>query len=70
VERRAAFAAWVLRGKPAGPIGQGLYSNGGYTIAAAIAERVTGRSWASLVRARVFEPLGIAGASPGPTLRT
>jgi len=62
VERRAAFAAWVLRGKPAGPIGKGLYSNGGYTIAAAIAERVTGRSWESLVRARVFEPLGIAGS--------
>ena len=62
-ERRAAFTAWVLRGKPAGPIaGKGMYSNGGYTIAGAIAERVAGESWESLVRARVFKPLGLAGA--------
>lgn len=62
-EQRAAFTAWVLRGKPAGPIGgKGLYSNGGYTIAGAIAERVTHESWESLVRARVFQPLGITGS--------
>ena len=61
-ERRAEFTAWVLRGKPAGPVGKGLYSNGGYTIAGAIAERVTGESWESLVRARVFKPLGLTGA--------
>src|SRR5262245_39349385 len=62
-QRRAAFTAWVLRGKPAGPIGgTGLYSNGGYTIAGAIAERIGGESWESLVRARVFEPLGLAGS--------
>ncbi|HET9299898.1 MAG TPA: serine hydrolase domain-containing protein, partial [Candidatus Polarisedimenticolaceae bacterium] len=62
-EQRAAFTAWVLRGKPAGPIGgKALYSNGGYTIAAAIAERVADASWESLVRARVFQPLGITGS--------
>jgi D-alanyl-D-alanine carboxypeptidase len=61
--RRAAFTAWVLRGTPAGPVGgKGTYSNGGYTIAGAVAERVAGESWESLVRARVFEPLGLAGA--------
>jgi D-alanyl-D-alanine carboxypeptidase len=63
-EQRAAFTAWVLRGKPAGPIGvggKGLYSNGGYTIAGAIAERTTGESWESLVRTRVFKPLGLTG---------
>ena len=61
-QRRAAFTAWVLRGKPAGPVGgKGLYSNGGYTIAGAIAERIAGESWESLVRARVFKPLGLAG---------
>lgn len=62
-QRRAAFTAWVLRGKAAGPVGgKGLYSNGGYTIAGAIAERITGESWESLVRTRVFKPLGLAGA--------
>jgi CubicO group peptidase (beta-lactamase class C family) len=60
-ERRAAFTAWVLRGKPAGPIGKGLYSNGGYTVAAAVAERVAGEIWESLVRTRVFKPLGLTG---------
>src|SRR5262245_55779342 len=43
-ERRAAFSAWALRSKPAGPVGKGLYSNGGYAIAAAMAERLTGQS--------------------------
>lgn len=61
-ERRAAFTAWVLRGKPAGPVGKGLYSNGGYTIASAIAERTTRQSWESLVRERIFKPLGLAGS--------
>jgi len=63
MQRRAAFTSWVLRGKPAGPVGgKGMYSNGGYGIAGAIAERVAGESWESLVRARVFMPLGLAGA--------
>ncbi|HKH71978.1 MAG TPA: serine hydrolase domain-containing protein [Vicinamibacterales bacterium] len=61
-QQRAAFTAWVLRGKPAGPIGgKGIYSNGGYTVAGAIAERIGRESWESLVRARVFKPLGITG---------
>lgn len=63
MERRAAFTAWVLSVAPASPVGGAvLYSNGGYTVAAAVAERVTGESWESLVRSRVFEPLGLAGA--------
>jgi CubicO group peptidase (beta-lactamase class C family) len=61
-QRRATFTAWTLGRKPAGPIGKGLYSNGGYAVAGAVAERVVGESWESLVRARVFEPLGIAGS--------
>ena len=61
MQRRAAFTSWVLRGKPAGPVGKGLYSNGTFTVAGAIAERITGESWESLVRARVFTPLGLSG---------
>lgn len=58
-QQRAAFTAWVLHGHPAVSIGKGLYSNGGYTIAGAIAERLTGESWESLVQERVFNPLGV-----------
>jgi CubicO group peptidase (beta-lactamase class C family) len=59
-QQRAQFTAWVLRGKPAGPIGgKGVYSNGTYTIAGAVAERIGHQSWESLVRARVLDPLGI-----------
>lgn len=62
VERRRMFTAWVLRGQPIVPPGtKGVYSNGGYIIAAAMAERVTGESWESLIRERVFGPLGIHG---------
>jgi CubicO group peptidase (beta-lactamase class C family) len=62
-QQRASFTAWVLRGKPVGPIGgKVLYSNGGYTIAAAVLERLTGESWESLVRERVFGPLELSGA--------
>ena len=60
-ERRAAFTAWVLRGRPAGPVGKAMYSNGGYAIAGAIAERIGGESWESLVQAHVFKPLGLTG---------
>jgi CubicO group peptidase (beta-lactamase class C family) len=61
-ERRAAFTAWVLRGKPGGPIGNGVYSNGGYTVAGAVAERIGGESWESLIQTRVFKPLGLNGS--------
>jgi D-alanyl-D-alanine carboxypeptidase len=62
MERRLAFTTWVLRGTPVVPPGtKAVYSNGGYTIAGAIMERVTGESWESLVRERVFSPLNIHG---------
>jgi len=61
-QQRAAFSAWVLRGKPAGPVGKAIYSNGGYTIAGAIAERIAGKSWESLVRERIFKSLGLNGS--------
>jgi D-alanyl-D-alanine carboxypeptidase len=63
MQRRAAFTAWVLRGKPASPVGgKGVYSNGGYTIAGAVAERISGESWESLIRARIFKRLALSGA--------
>jgi CubicO group peptidase (beta-lactamase class C family) len=56
--QRQAFAEWILVRPPALTPGEYLYSNAGYAIAAAIAERRTGRSWDALERAEVLDPLG------------
>jgi len=60
VEQRYQFTALVLRNAPTiTPGTKGLYSNGGFVIAAAMAERSTGSSWEDLVTSRVLEPLGM-----------
>jgi len=47
--------------------GEGMvYSNLGYTIAGVMAEQATGKSWEDLMRAQVFEPLGLTSAGFGP----
>ncbi|WP_219894542.1 serine hydrolase domain-containing protein [Aquisediminimonas profunda] len=57
--QRQAIAGAYLAKPPASPIGEFSYSNIGYIVAGAIAERRTGKSWESLVRREVFKPLGI-----------
>jgi CubicO group peptidase (beta-lactamase class C family) len=42
------------------------YSNVGYAIAAAMAEKATGAAWEDLVKREVFEPLELAEAGFGP----
>ncbi|HWI15965.1 MAG TPA: serine hydrolase domain-containing protein, partial [Burkholderiales bacterium] len=42
------------------------YSNMGYTIAGAMLERVSGKTWEELVTERVFVPLGLKSAGLGP----
>ena len=42
------------------------YSNVGYTIAGAMAEKATGKAWEDLVKREVFEPLELTGAGFGP----
>ena len=42
------------------------YSNVGCTIAAAMAEKLTGESWEDLVKREVFEPLKLSSAAFGP----
>ncbi|MEJ7810105.1 MAG: serine hydrolase domain-containing protein [Gemmatimonadaceae bacterium] len=61
VAQRRAFAASLLHRAPSGPVGSFLYSNAGYALAAAMAERVTGESWETLMRVRLFAPLGLRG---------
>jgi CubicO group peptidase (beta-lactamase class C family) len=42
------------------------YSNAGYMLAGLMAEQVTGQPWEALMRARLFEPLGMSSAGFGP----
>jgi CubicO group peptidase (beta-lactamase class C family) len=68
-EKRRALLTTMLVDKPATKPGSTYaYSNVGYVLAGHMAEQVTGESWESLLRARLFEPLGMESAgfgSPG-----
>jgi CubicO group peptidase (beta-lactamase class C family) len=44
-----------------------LYSNLGYVIAGAMAERVTNQSWEDLITQILFQPLGMSGVGFGGT---
>ena len=70
VAARHRLVADVLAGEPESPCGgRFAYSNVGYTIAGHIAETVAGRPYESLLRERVFAPLGLASAGFGPAAR-
>ena len=57
----------VIADKPAYPPGKKYaYSNVGYTIAGAMAEKVTGATWEDLVKREVSEPLKLTEAGFGP----
>lgn len=43
-----------------------IYSNAGYSMAGHMAETVTGKSWESLTREKIFRPLGMTTAGFGP----
>jgi CubicO group peptidase (beta-lactamase class C family) len=67
LEQRRALVELVLSQKPAAAPGtKHQYSNYGYTIAGAMCERATGRSWEDLMRDDLFAPLGMASAGFGP----
>ena len=57
----------VLTRKPLSDPGSTfLYSNNGYAIAGAMLEEVTHKPWETLIRERLFEPLGMTSAGFGP----
>ncbi len=65
-ERREAVMR-VIAEKPKYPRGEKhVYSNVGYTIAGAMAEKATGVCWEDLVKREVFEQLKLTGAGFGP----
>lgn len=59
MEQRLLGTSLLLQDPPYVPVGTFEYSNAGYTIAAAMAERVTGTPWEQLMQERVFTPLGM-----------
>jgi CubicO group peptidase (beta-lactamase class C family) len=64
--RRLALVKDGLKDEPTVIAGEFEYSNLGYVAAASMAEAATGETWESLIRARVFEPLGMTTAGFGP----
>ena len=64
-ERRYTFIKEALANPPAGPVDEFLYSNLGYWVAGAMAERLTGKSWETLMEERLFTPLGMYSAGFG-----
>ena len=64
-ERRYAIMKENLANPPAGAVGAYLYSNLGYMVAGAMAEKLTGQSWETLMQERLFEPLGMSSAGFG-----
>jgi len=65
-EQRAAAVTWALAQAPVGPRGVCVYSNVGYVIAGAAAEKLANRPYEDLLLARVLGPLGVTTAGFGP----
>ncbi len=69
----AAVVADLSAAELAFPPGTGYaYSNGGYTLAAAVIERVSGMPYGEFVARRIFEPLGMHASGdhrPAPAIR-
>lgn len=63
---RLVIAEYLLTHEPAHEPGSKFeYANAGYTLAGILAERAGGEAWESLIRRRLFEPLGITSAGFG-----
>ena len=64
--RRADYVEEILTQPPLQPVGTYYYSNGGYVIAGAALEAMTGESWEALMEQRLFAPLGMNACGFGP----
>jgi CubicO group peptidase (beta-lactamase class C family) len=65
-EQRRRLLERKLQEAPGSKPGVFAYSNAGYMLAGLMAEEVTRQPWETLMRARLFEPLGMASAGFGP----
>lgn len=69
MEQRRAYAAVAVTQAPVvAPRTTQSYSNGGYILAAAVAERATGKPIEQLTAELVLQPLGMTTAAFGPTV--
>ena len=66
VETRRSLIRNALKKERDNKPGEFLYSNVGYIVAGAIAERATGKTWEELIREEIFETLDIKSAGFGP----
>jgi CubicO group peptidase (beta-lactamase class C family) len=65
-DQRAAFTEYLLRQAPVvTPVEEYLYSNAGYAIAAAMAERITDAPWETFMAERYLRPAGLDSAGVG-----
>jgi CubicO group peptidase (beta-lactamase class C family) len=68
-EQRRSLLTAVMKTAPLSqPGSKYVYSNVGYALAGLMAEQVSGQSWETLLKQRLFEPLGMESAgfgSPG-----
>ena len=64
-DRRYAIIKDRLQEPSAGARGEFLYSNLGYMVAGAMAERLTQKSWEALMQERLFKPLAMTTAGFG-----
>ena len=60
---------WSTQPLASPPGSRFAYSNMGYTMVGAAAERAAGSTWEELVATRIFGPLGLATAGFGPAAR-
>jgi len=64
-EQRRLLLKWAMKDAPASrPGSRFAYSNHGYALAGLMAEQVTGQSWETLMKHRLF-PLGMSSAGFG-----
>lgn len=64
--RRLLVESVTSKPPEANPGQKYIYSNAGFSIAGHMAEKVTGKSWEDLLRAKIFRPLGMTTAGFGP----
>jgi CubicO group peptidase (beta-lactamase class C family) len=65
-ERRLLILKENLKDASGFKAGDFLYSNLGYMVASCMAEKIAGATWESLIKKRLFNPLGMVTASFGP----
>jgi len=68
-DRRFSILKDNIKLAPAYTDGEFHYSNYGYVVAACMAEQITGLSWETLMRERLFEPLGMTTAGFGDPVK-